>query len=272
MSSSVVGRIRVNQSVTSRVVSEFAAFRESLDRIEIFDNSIANDPSPPEKAAAVFARSALVGTTSAPCFAVLRQKVFDYNNRDFQSSQLQALVDGIGDKWLREQGGGLQLTVHKMKQSSISDILRDHTLSAKDIEVFSRVKELSGHRNLACFYVQSFLPVYGKVKVSSVPLDEIPQTESVRDLSAPTEAFTDGSAVVRIAGVRNARLICQALQGVPSAEFVSTLLRKYGCLTGDLLSCDPLPKIHNAVVINYRAIHYIIPESLHGITFHLEFL
>lgn len=128
----LVGKVRVNQQTSGGVQKLFSRFlnREGFDVIEIFDASHPNDPSPPSKAAAVLRRT----HTPVPLMTVLDSHVFDYNNRDFQQSQLARLLDRVASTWLIEQGGGLQLTVHRP------------TSPVNSPTVFAKSKQVGGHK------------------------------------------------------------------------------------------------------------------------------
>ena len=158
---SLVGTIRLNEAIGSSSLvktlrSKFPKI-ENFDLIEIFNNSVPNDPSPPSKALAVLHRSTSSGV---PVATNVVTKILDYNNRDFHKWQMHRLVEDIGTRWLKECGGGVFLTIHR--DSASADLIRDDSIVArlnrylnrnrncadkKDVEIFSQSTEINGEKN-----------------------------------------------------------------------------------------------------------------------------
>ena len=266
--SSLVGRIKLNESVSPVVVSEFANLPSTMDRIEIFDNSIGNDPSPPCKAAAVLLRSSLVLPTGRiPCVTVLKQKVFDYNNRDFQKYQLQNLVDQIAADWLTENGGGLQLTVHRRSVQfphSNSNTIADETIFAKSTEIGS-------HRNLSVspatyFRFQPFAPTATRLEATE-PLDD----PVIAGLEAASTTYTDGTNLVSIASIDRVRRRMTAFTSdvvhlTTFSPLVQSILRKHFCLELVLFAphMDQSSPTCDSLVVNYKQINVDVMPTVGG--------
>lgn len=246
MATRLVGRIRVNESVSPEVARLFSRFPSSMDRIEIYDNSVLNDPAPPCKAAALISRS-FINNATIPCITVLRQKIFDYNNKDFHSSQLQALVDSIASNYLHEQGGGIQLTVHRLDKSSCS---------LSDMEIFAKTKETSDHKNLTImpFVKMWFKPWSNRVELIQPPSDHTNQVNKTRlQYTCPDGNHID---LVSIDQVRR-RLVCSLSTSGDHSAMVNALLLKHLCYEATVL----VPQhgwtkgvFSGAVVINKRLV------------------
>ena len=162
----LVGSTRLNEGITpsafvKKLGSKFPN-SENFDLIEIFNNSVPNDPSPPSKALAVIHRST---NNAVPVATNIFTKILDYNNRDFYKWQTMKIVNDITSQWLKECGGGVLLTVHRDPASI--DLLREDSVAArlnrylnrnrnnadkKSIEIFSKSTEINGERNWKNFH------------------------------------------------------------------------------------------------------------------------
>ena len=276
---SIVGKVRINSSVSGAVQSAFSKFALGFDLVEIFDNSIPNDPSPPCKAAAVIHRSRLhVGPSqTVACATVVRQKIFDYNNRDFQRFQLQRLVDGIASNWLAEEGGGIQLTVDRAVPP-ISQRLWGKGDPAKTISAIAKSKEFNSHRNFRIFNQKSFWfnPLTRRGGGDDlVQVDASPDGLIVIDgLGTGVKTYTYGDRSMRLVSVDRVRmqLTCQVLtipddQSIASfSDMMTEILKREKCIEGILMfdsaSHTVSPGIHNAFVINYKTVNFRPDHSL----------
>lgn len=289
--SSLVGKIKFNESVSPVVLKEFTQYPSTFDRIEIFDNSIPNDPSPPSKAAAVILRSKLnISMDSAlACVTVLRQKIFDYNNRDFQKCQLQNLVDSISSNWLRDQGGGIQLTIHRIPteaRNKISIFRKMNTLNSA--EAAARSLEFGVHRSFKSYHGISFflnpLDLSGHITPNSSSFGEPAATvEGLRDELA---SYVYEDAVLSVIFIEKFRrtLYC-TVYGLAGDIVVSRerfkpailhILRVHKCFEGVLLSekIDPKEAITESLIITRACVDQGFPEELRlsSLKIHPEFV
>ena len=264
--SSLVGRIRLNDSVSPTVVSAFSDLPSTMDRIEIFDSSIANDPSPPCKAAAVLLRSTLrLPSGIVPCTTVMRQKVFDYNNRDFQKYQLQNLVDQIAENWLLDNGGGVQLTLHRR---SLEPAHRN-TNNLTDESIFAKSVEFGPHRNLFIYPATYFrFSPWGPISKTITPMERACESK-IDGLESCATSFTDGERIVTIASVDvlKRRLIAYTTDVVKYSEFqpfAQFLLRRHLCVELELFcaSFDKSLATCNSLVVNYKQVNVDVVEEL----------
>lgn len=175
---SCVGSIRINEAVTKsflvRQIFSRYPIAENFDVIEIFNNSVANDPSPPSKALAVLHRST---ATSFPIATSVFTKILDYNNRDFYKWQMNRIVENISTQWLSECGGGYWLNIHR--DPATIDLLRNDNVSSrinrylnrnrnradpKSVQVFEKSTEINGEKNWKRFCEMRFFYDFKKQK------------------------------------------------------------------------------------------------------------
>jgi hypothetical protein len=271
MTTSLVGRIRINSAISARASSEFSRFRNpSFDKIEIHDSSIPNDPSPPSKAAALLHRSELILTdgTKIPCISVLSQRVFDYNNRDFQAFQLQTLVDSISDKWLNDQGGGIQLSFHRMNE--VGWIKK--SVNKPDIDIFAKGREIRDHRIFKIFNLFS-----NNIGRETIRINEsgMGPSDSIMGLSDPLASYEVNECKVNVIRKQGLRILIQIVSGTPTCEFISSILMTNRCIEAILVcdhGLDQPGKLFNAVAVTYRTVNYNLGSGVgKDLVFHSEF-
>lgn len=252
---SVVGKIRLNGQVTpsslvARLRSRFTE-EKNFDLIEIFNNSIPNDPSPPSKALAVIHRSPTLVT-------VVFQRVLDYNNRDFYKSQIQRLTDDIAENCLREnKNGGIQLTV--MRDPAVQSLLRDDSVVAKlnrylnsarnrvdrkFSEIFSKSTEINGHRNWKEFFeMRFFIKPFLRLNVEAADGEKVTVVRVDRRRSTVYAVPTDGH------------------ESISRSEFdncMQRVLREHKCVEGALVFDNPVAETetnyYHSFTINQRPV------------------
>ena len=256
----LVGKVRVNSSVSDQVAKYFQRFPSSMDRIEIYDNSIPNDPAPPCKAAAVIHRSSLVNGT-IPCVTVLKQAIFDYSNRDFHKFQLQYLVDSVATKYLNERGGGIQLCVHR------HDVRWPSSWSSRDLESYSKALEIGQHANLVSLGLSRFRLRFWN-KSSLMTKKEIARdSQSIIEgltVRGPTYVCDNVSlSVLRVDKVSR-RLTCVVEVSDPTIRLtrselgpmVSYVLGDMYCVSADVLTKSLNDTYSGALVVNYRRVNF----------------
>ena len=268
---SLVGRVRINTNVSQQVVKTFRQFPAMMDRIEIFDNSIANDPSPPCKAAAIIHRSRLTigNEKSVPCVLVLKQKVYDYNNRAFQAVQLQSLVDSVATKYLGEHGGGVQLTVHSSDTGRV--LWHPNAWSNKDVESYSKSREVGEHRNNVCYGLSLFRFPFMKFSVPVMKKAELPNKSGITidglTVRGPTYMSHSGEILLTVLEVDSLRRklscvlsLCGSKQQTTREEvspLVSYVMREMYCMQASVVSnCIADGEFSGSLVVNHRAVNF----------------
>lgn len=289
--SSLVGKVRLNESVSSIVSKEFSKFPLSCDRVEIFDNSIPNDPSPPCKAAGLLLRSklSLPNSGKVSCATVLRRKIFDYNNKDFQKYQLQSLIDGIATNWLREAGGGIQLTIHRIPAERRPAFgIFNGDIPHLSAEAEARSLEFGRHRNWKIlhgisFHVNPFKLIGNATKASGA---SCPESMTVDGLSEEISTYSSSDTIISIIFVDKLRrrVYCnvdKTMQGETVTrekyrDSMTGILRMHKCLTGILFSenVDVAEKITESLIINVSCVDYELPDALKtsSLRIHAEFI
>ena len=267
MATRLVGRIRLGDSVSPEVAKLFSRFPQSMDRIEVFDNSVPNDPAPPCKAAALVHRSLI--NVETPSITILRQKVFDYNNRDFHASQLQSLVDSVASNYLKDQGGGVQLTVHRYDQSSAS---------LADIQVFAKTKETCDHKNLM---IVPFVKLWFRPWIGLTQLKQETNTahanEDCLGLSSPLAQYSteDGQQIDLLSIDRiKRRLVCAIRSPGDPFAIVNSLLLKHLCYEATVVVSEHgmrYPRYSGALVINKRLVGKNV-KDMNPLLIHPEFI
>jgi hypothetical protein len=270
MTSLLAGKLRLNSNVSEQVVKEFRRFPAFMDRIEIFDNSIPNDPSPPCKAAAVIHRSKIFLESSRKylaCVSVLHQKIFDYNNRDFQAFQLQNLVDSIATNYLREHGGGIQLTVHKLDDGA--NPLSCGHLSGSDIAAYCMSKETRDHENAICLpFFRFYLNPLNLSKRAKIERSEISPTriDGIEGLTSPKIIYTTDGASFKIMDIdsrlRHISLLFEDMNNAVIApesirSSIHWILWDNACVSATVYldTKGPSLKFSGALVVNKRRVN-----------------
>ena len=254
MSTRIVGRVRINEHVSPEVRKFFIKFPPFMDRIEIFDNSMPNDPAPPVKAAALLHRSTfVVNGQSFPCVSVLRQKVFDYNNRDFQKTQLQALVDSVSTTYLLEQGGGVQFTVHPLDARSLTDL-----------EISAKSTEIGQHRNF--FMLPSMRYFFNPFQQTHVRVELYEPSHSdprITGLSGPVCSYRSEQSILHVLHIDSGRRSLNCLVEVLDESscdrsqitgIVNRVLRMHLCAHAQVWSAGfgTLERLSGGIVLNRR--------------------
>ena len=287
--SSLVGTIRLNESVSRPVANEFAKYPASCDRIEIFDDSIPNDPSPPWKAAAVLLRSRLsTSSNSVACVTVLRQKIFDYNNRDFQKMQIQNLVDSVSKNWLRDSGGGIQISLHRISQRSRSTIgIRRRETPLKSAQAIAKSLEFGIHRNWKVLHGISFYnsPMYSSGIIQLSPSSDPRESVHVEGLSRGISTYKFGEEYISVVHVekfaRRVHCVIPGLEGPPVTREryirpMQRILRDTKCLEAILFSerVDDGARIAESLIITQTSVDCDFPQALSdsSLRVHPEFI
>ena len=274
MTTRIVGRVRINEHVSPEVGKYFNQFPPFMDRIEIFDNSISNDPAPPVKAAAVLHRSALVvHDESYPCVSVLRQKVFDYNNRDFQKTQLQALVDSVSTTYLSEQGGGVQLTVHHLTASSWTDL-----------EISAKSTEIGQHRNFLVLPSRRyFFSPFQKTDVRVELYEPTHLDPHIAGLSGPVCSYRSEEFVLHVLHIDSGRRRMHCLLEILNdnscdrskiTAMINRVLRNHVCIDAQVLSAGfgPQERLSGGILFNRRLVNMKNAPPTTGCRLHPEFI
>jgi len=287
--SSLVGTIRLNESASHLVANEFAKYPASCDRIEIFDDSIPNDPSPPCKAAAVLLRSRLsTSSNSVACVTVLRQKIFDYNNRDFQKMQIQNLVDSVSKNWLRDSGGGIQISLHRISHRSRSTIgIRRGEIPLKSAQAIAKSLEFGIHRNWKALPGISFFynPIYSSGIMQLSPCSDRRELVYVEGLSTAISTYQFEEEYISVVHVeklaRRVHCVIQGLEGPPVTREryirpMQRILRDTKCLEALLFSerVENGARIAESLIITQTSVDCDFPQSLSdsSLRVHPEFI
>ena len=265
MSASLVGRIRLNTAVSDQVIKEFKKFPAPMDRIEIFDNSIPNDPSPPCKSAAVMHRSsAVIRGQPVPCVTVFRRKIYDYNNRDFQSYQLENLLDSIATNYLRDRGGGFQLTVYRQEKTSRFS----STIHGSDIASFCMSKETRDQKNfltLPCmrFFFNPLRSGENIARIKTEPSEA--HIEGLTPIDVTYEADNCKAHVIAVDNyLRNVSILLESPEPISrqEAKAVSqSVMRDMLCMEATVFSDSfAQSEFDGALAVNRRIIGSNVPE------------
>ncbi len=252
-----MGSIRLNETITSsRLVQKLRTkfpSSNNFDLIEVFNNSVANDPSPPSKALAVIHRSTSSGL---PVATNVFTKILDYNNRDFYKWQMEQIVKDISKEWLKECGGGIQLNIHRDPVSV--DFFREDSVSARinrylnrnrnsadkeSVEIFSKSTEINGEKNWKKFHEIRFFWDFSwkqNIEISSSLL-QVFHTDYVRRI-VYTQPIDPATPIDR-----------KSLNGE-----IQKILRETKCVEGVLLFENPIPEqecnFYHAFTVNYQLV------------------
>ena len=194
--------------------------------IEIYNNSVPNDPSPPSKAVAVLHRKPADETNKLPIATNVFLKTLDYNNRDFYKWQMHRVVDDIASQWLCESGtgggGGVMLHVHR--NPSTFDLIRDDSILSRinrfmnknrnrvnmeEVEIYSKSTEIEGEKNWKNYFeIRFFLDLksFKTKKISSddegilklVHIDHVRRIVYTRPIDASSSRDMLNSAIQKI--------------------------------------------------------------------------